>query len=286
VPSLAPPARTLDTRTSLGFRPGKCLPLTLGTWNTLGGFDAEEGLVDYCQTETKTDILGVQEVRRDITGRRSRRLIAGGAPPDNDSSSGVALILSERASAQVELRGENEGSRIVWARFRGTPHDLLVINCYIPHHARANPSREQTMKEVFELARSLHRKGDCLVIMGDFNSKMARSSQGITGKYCMHRDADRGGELMADMCRDLELFAASTRFCPGKAELGAATYISVRHRKPSQIDYILVSKGPGLQSRLETQPVQVWARREVRSRPPAHHLRLQAEEATQPACWT
>jgi hypothetical protein len=43
------------------------------------------------------------------------------------------------------------------------------------------------------------------------------------------------------MCSNLQLFAVSTRFCPGKAELGAATYISLKHRKPSQIDYILVS---------------------------------------------
>jgi hypothetical protein len=98
------------------------------------------------------------------------------------------------------------------------------------------------MAEVYTLAKALMRKGDCLIIMGDFNSRMARSQKGITGKFCMHRDSDIGGEIMAEMCQDLQLFAASTRFCPGKSHpLGAATYISLKHRKPSQIDYILVS---------------------------------------------
>ena len=69
----------------------------------------------------------------------------------------------------------------------------------------------------------------------------------------MHRDADRGGELMAEMCTNLQLFAASTRFCPGRAPLGCATYISNPHRKPSQIDYILVS-----QRWLETLTQKVW----------------------------
>ena len=118
---------------------------------------------------------------------------------------------------------------------------MLVINCYVPHHARLEPSREEVLREVQELACNLLKKGDCLVIMGDFNSKMARGQKGITGKFCMHKYADRGGETMAEMCTDLRLTAVSTSFCPGKAELGAATYISIKHRKPSQIDYILVS---------------------------------------------
>jgi exonuclease III/uncharacterized C2H2 Zn-finger protein len=252
-PSDAGGTDTINTRAARGFRPGKGVPLTLGTWNTCGGFDnvdEDDGLMEYCQTETGVDILGIQEVRRDLTSRRGGRILTGGAPPSSDTGSGVALVLSARASARVEVRGESEGSRIVWARFRGNPHDLLVINCYIPHHARMAPSREETLREVYDLARSLLKKGDCLIIMGDFNSKMARGEPGITGKYCMHKKADRGGEIMADMCTDLGLTAASTRFCPGKAALGAATYISIKHRKPSQIDYILVSRrwGSSVQS--------------------------------------
>jgi exonuclease III len=187
-------------------------------------------------------VLALQELRRDLTGWRSQRLLVGGAPPENDSASGVALVLSDRAAQRVECRGENEGSRIVWVRLRGCIHDLVIIGVYIPHHARLEPARSETLAEVQALAKALCTSSDCLIIMGDFNSRMARARSGITGKYCMHKTTDRGGEIMHDMCADLQLVAASTRFCPGKQPLGCATYISNKWRKPNQIDYVLVNK--------------------------------------------
>jgi len=240
-PAAARRARAIEPGASYQLGRRHAPPVTLGTWNTYGGFEESERLLEYCQTQTGVDVLCVQELRRDLTSWRSRRLIVGGAPPKEDPASGVALILSQSASERVECRGENEGSRIVWVRIRGDPHDLVIIGVYIPHHARSEPSRSETLEEVRALAKALCSKNDCLIIMGDFNSRMARGIQGVTGKYLMHKTADRGGEIMQDMCTDLGLFAASTRFCPGKAPLGSATYMSVKYEKPSQIDYILVS---------------------------------------------
>jgi exonuclease III/alkylhydroperoxidase family enzyme len=164
-------------------------------------------------------------------------------PPKNDPHGAAAIYLSSRAQGMV-INSGNKGSRLVWVRLKGEYANQFIVSAYIPHkHRKQAPFQEDTLEELLQLIKSESVKGDCLIIMGDMNAKLARSVKGVTGKYCMHKKTDSGGERLTEIMQALNLSAASTFFCPPrKAPLGQATYrAKVKTHSPSQIDYVLVS---------------------------------------------
>ena len=167
-----------------------------------------------------------------------------GPPPKGDPAGAAAIALSPRAQGMVIGSG-NKGSRIVWVRLKAQFTNLFIVSVYLPHKARkCAPFQEDTLRDLQSLLRITPAKGDCIIVMGDMNAKLARSQQGITGKYCMHAKADSGGEGLTEVMQAFHLSAASTYFCPPrKAPLGQATYRpKVSEHTPSQIDYVLISQ--------------------------------------------
>jgi exonuclease III len=217
--------------------------LGYGSWNTNGGLDDITKLFDYALTIT--DVLGLQETKRELT-LLPHRVISGEAPKKNDTGSGVAILLSERASSMLVASG-CVGSRIVWCRLSGLSHDIICVNVYIPHKSRGQaPFQQDTLEQLRALLRRLRKEGkasDCLVLLGDFNSRLPRDLAGLTGRYALHPRADAGGMELLDIMRENHLTAASTRFCPSRrrSPRGSTTYID-NFKVGHQIDYILVSQ--------------------------------------------
>ena len=214
----------------------------LATWNPMrwsARIDA------YLKTQLKTkDVIALTEVGRKAQKFACPALLVGDAPPANDPAGGAAIALSSRAQGMMIASG-NQGSRLVWVRLRAKFTNLFIVSAYIPHKQRKKaPFQEDTLDELQSLVKTRAVKGDCVIIMGDMNAKLARSRQGITGKYCMHAKADKGGERLEEIMQATHLSAASTYFCPpGKAPLGSATYRpKVSGWAPSQIDYVLISR--------------------------------------------
>jgi exonuclease III len=216
--------------------------LRFGSWNTAGGLDQETKLLDYAFGVC--DVLGLQETKRELTFMPDR-IISGEAPSQDDSGSGVAILLSERASSMLVESG-CDGSRIVWCRLSGPSHDMVCVNAYVPYETKEQPSQRDILERLRKVLRHLQATGkasDCLVLLGDFNSRLPRNFQGLTGRYAQHAKADAGGLELLDIMREFHLTAASTRFCPSrrKSPRGSTTYISPR-QAGYQIDYALISR--------------------------------------------
>ena len=105
------------------------------------------------------------------------------------------------------------GSRIVFARLRGAACNLFVIGIYIPHTFLMDHDNPLCATVLAELESVLEKvcPTDCVIVLGDFNSKLPRSYEKLTGKWCIHKHTDvyGGGEALLDVMRRHGLVAAS-----------------------------------------------------------------------------
>ena len=77
------------------------------------------------------DVLGLQELHKGAWENwEGRDFFASESPPDGDSYSGAAIMLSYKAQRRVLASGK-AGSRIVWVRLSGKFHNYFFsIGCF------------------------------------------------------------------------------------------------------------------------------------------------------------
>jgi hypothetical protein len=197
--------------------------------------------LQYVLEDVQADVTALTELHGNQVGRVCERVIVSDAPGPGDSAAGAAIVLSSRASRRVLASGA-ESSRVVWCRLEGMYFNQFIIGAYVAHKGRQAPNQQDVWNDIRKCARRA-KKGDCLVLLGDMNGRLARGIPGSTGQFSMHAHCDAGGELMLDFMKDFEMRAVSTDFKPTKgSKYGNATYIAKNPAlSPSQIDYILVS---------------------------------------------
>ena len=207
--------------------------LLFGNWNCGGLSKLKKNLVcdlDYdivCLTETH--------------GWRDSDpcAIYSDTPSKRDPWSGVALQLSRRLSKYV-IRHDFVGSRIVYCRLRGLTCNYFVIGIYIPQKQRKCPDQDDTYNQLEALLSTIGHR-DCIILMGDFNSRLARDTPKRVGHWSIHVRSDNGGDRLLDIMNRFELRCVSTYFQPRRKHTNA-TYMNKQPGKaPSQIDHIIVS---------------------------------------------
>ena len=110
------------------------------------------------------------------------------------------------------------------ARFKAERADLTVIVVYIPHKGRNDtPINQSSTYDELEQVISTVSKHDCLIVMGDFNSRLARSDKtnnytdkNLIGRWSIHPNNDQGGTLLRHIMQRQGLCAISTMFQPQK----------------------------------------------------------------------
>ena len=138
------------------------------------------------------------------------------------------------------------GSRIVYAEVNAHPCNLFLIGVYLPHSCRKQtPYFHDTMGQLSQLLGKVCSH-TCVVLLGDFNCKLGRNVEKLTGKWCIHKKPNGNGNKLMDMMRTYNLSAVSTLFQPKRFKVSPsksnATYLPKDSiYKPSQIDYVLVS---------------------------------------------
>ena len=191
------------------------------------------------------DVLGVTETHQHNFSFSNKRFLTADDASPRDKASGVGMFLSHRM-ADKKLAHGNVGSRVLWARFEGQFNNIFVVVAYIPHRHRLQPPFMEDTYEDLHKALDLANSQDSLILMGDFNGRLARGNSRV-GKYCIHPRSDEGGQLLARTMEQYDLEAVSTKFKPTRrSKFGCATYIMDKTgetgQPPAQIDYILVSK--------------------------------------------
>ena len=207
--------------------------LTMATWNC-GGLSKIK--LDLCK-DLDLDVLCLTETHSWREG--DSLTINSDLPPPNDSWSGVALVLNKRLSGYIINTG-SIGSRITFCRLRGTVCNIMLVSVYIPQKLSTNPNQKDTYKQLDSFLSTIGRR-DCVVLMGDFNSRLARNTTNRVGKWCIHNRMDTGGKQLLKLMDKLTLRCVSSYFQPRRRH-NNATYQNIQPEKaPSQIDYVLVS---------------------------------------------
>jgi exonuclease III len=223
------------------------------TWNGNGFNELIKSNITSSGKEI--DITGITEMHTtndaQLTGF-GNVFRSGGDP--NDKFSGVGLILSDKAKKALIFTNA-VSSRILMARFKGRFAYITVIVVYIPHQGRKQaPFQEDTYSEL-ENAINAVNNHDCLIVMGDFNSRLARSDRHndyrdnkLVGRWSIHHRDCVGGVILRGLLQRQNLCAVSTKFQPRvfqsrktKRSRSNATWLNPQVEfKPSQIDHILV----------------------------------------------
>ena len=222
-----------DNRQANGMRLPSAAHLELGTWNCGGLSKVKLEMVKDCNL----DIICPTETQS--CTNIEKELVLSDEPPQTDSWSGVALLFNKRTLKYVTHSG-TMGSRIVWCRLFGRFCNFFIIGVYIPQRQRTNPDQNATYDQLQKLLGGVN-KSDCVIILGDFNSRLARNTTKHVGRWCIHRRMDSGGERLLDIMKTTSLKAINTYFQPSRRH-NNATYINIQPEKPpSQIDHILIS---------------------------------------------
>ena len=124
---------------------------------------------------------------------------------------------------------------------------------YATQGRKLEPFQSNTYAEL-EKAIAAVSKRDCLIIAGDFNSRLERSWKDnnfmdaqFVGRWSVHNRDCPGGTLLRDLLHKYDLADVSTMFQPRKQnrskQTNNGTWINPNHSfKPAQIDHLLVSR--------------------------------------------
>ena len=147
--------------------------LKIGTWNCHGLSHLKKELA----LELDYDVLCLPETHKYVDS--DKLMLYSDTPTKNDPWSGVSLMLSQRISKFV-THWDSVGSRIVYCRIRGQTCNYFVIGVYIPQKKRTNPDQSSTYDDLEKLLRTIGSR-DCIILLGDFNSRLSRDIENFTG---------------------------------------------------------------------------------------------------------
>ena len=132
---------------------------------------------------------------------------------------------------------------------------------YIPQRSRRNSDKATAYAELESLLLKVNQR-DCIILMGDFNSKLPRDKDGKVGHWSIHKRSDSGGDILLDLMTKVPLRCVSIYFQPRRNRNNATFMNKQQDKAPSQIDYILVSKrwaNKKVQNKMGISNSGIWA---------------------------
>ena len=126
--------------------------------------------------------------------------------------------------------GNNGCERLCWVRLRGPSYNVYVICVYMPHRARVKPCQNDVLRQLHAALRKVP-KGDCVIVMGDFNEELPKNVANHTGTHTCSLDGSRNSGKMVGLMRTHDLFAVNTKF--RKRRKSPATYLQVQNDQNS-----------------------------------------------------
>ena len=209
--------------------------LSFGTWNCSGLSRLKKDLI----SAKNLDLVCVTENHgwRDF----DPLVVYSEVPQPRDKFAGVSLHLKMSVAKYIMSSGQI-GSRIVYCRLRGVSCNITVVGVYIPQKNRKNPDQKCIYDKLETLLQAISKQRDCIILMGDFNSRLKRNITGFTGRWSIHNVSDEGGDRLLEIMHKFGLVCSSTYFQP-KRRHSNATFMNIQPDKPpSQIDHIFVSR--------------------------------------------
>lgn len=192
--------------------------LQLGTWNTRGL--RQNGKLFIVEREIQSlelDIVGLSKTHwrgegHFVTALGNSIYFSG---HNSESRNGVTMLLSSAANRAV-LGYKAVNDRILTLKFKSHPLNINVIQVYAPT-AESTEEAIETFYEQLENTINDLPRGEILVVMGDMNEKVGRSTvrdqqlRKALGRFGMGTRNDRGDRII-QFCQEHDLTVANTLF--------------------------------------------------------------------------
>jgi len=164
--------------------------------------------------KTQLEILALRETRWPGKGQINNKDYAlyysGSKGKTGQAGTGFLLMKKiQRYIISYELHNE----RLCKLRLKGKYNNITLINAYAPTEDKSEEIKEQFYDDLqFIVDKVL--MSDITIILGDVNAKLGKEPayKKITGKYTLHEETNRNGELLCDFAAGNSLIVMSTQF--------------------------------------------------------------------------
>jgi endonuclease/exonuclease/phosphatase family metal-dependent hydrolase len=191
---------------------------------------------------TQIEILALQEVRWPGKGQINKKdyiFYCSGTKEKTGQASTGFLIMKKILKHIISFELHNEC--LCKIRVKGKYNNITLKNAYTHTEDKTEDIKEQFYDDLQSMVDKVP-KSDIIIILGDVNAKLGKESayQKITGKYTLHEETNRNGELLCDFAAANNMIVMSTQF-QHKQIIHKGTWRSPDHII-NQIDHVLVNQ--------------------------------------------
>lgn len=215
--------------------------LKIGTWNVRTM--RRDGKIENVEREMERysiNVLGLCEVRWKNSGElnsdsgNTRIAYSGGDKHRN----GVALMFDKATSNRIS-KLVYHSDRIMLARMRAEPRDIVIVMVYMPTSEHADEEIDEIYEQIETLLKSETGKFNT-VLLGDWNAVVGEGREKDTvGKFGLGKRNSRGEKLI-EFCERNRFMIANTWFNHPKRR--RYTWKKPGDTGRYQLDYILVKQ--------------------------------------------
>ena len=191
---------------------------------------AGRGVKICCVQETRWKGKGTRMVGKD---EQKYKFVWSGAA---DGCGGVGILVAEELVGDVvEVTRVND--RMIIMKIVVGEEVLNVMSVYAPQNGKSEEEKERFWQEMEGVVSSMKR-GEKLIIGGDFNAHVGRKADGYEGVHggYGHRTRNIAGERMLEFCDVAQLIVANTMFAREAERI--VSYESGGNR--TTVDYFLI----------------------------------------------
>ena len=191
------------------------------------------------------DVMGVAETFWKDSGEftttlpnskdRFKVIFSGG----EQSRRGTAMIIRNKAIESL-MYYQTISDRIILAKYKGRPVDILIIQVYAPTTAADDEEIEHFYEELDNIIKTHKKYRDMLLVIGDYNAKIGEGRDNKTvGPHGLGTRNERGNRLI-EFATKHKVFITNTWFEQKRS--ARHTWTSPDDNTKKQIDYILASQ--------------------------------------------
>jgi exonuclease III len=231
--------------------------ITMTTWNVRTMM--QPGKMQELANEmerNKIDILALQEMRWQGQGRIDKQkytgLYSGPEYRTGQLGTGFMITLSMRNSLP-EFEAVND--RMCRIRIKGRYRNTAIISTHAPTEEKEEYEKEEFYDRLEEICNNV-QKCDIIIIMGHFNAKIGKEKHlaKAAGKYTIHNETNKNGQLLAQFAARNKLFIRTTSFqhrihmgtwnIPGTDEVNQIDHVLASLRHSSAVLHVRSHRGP------------------------------------------
>jgi hypothetical protein len=155
---------------------------------------------------------------------------------------------------------ELHNERLCKLRVKGKYNNIIFINAFAPTEDKTEEVKDHFYDDLQSIVDKVP-KSDITIILGDVNAKLGNelAYKKITGKYTLHEETNRNGELLCDFAAAKNMIVMSTQFqhkqirkgtwkSPDQNSINQIDHVLINHKRKKVVEDVRSLRGPNIDS--------------------------------------